>query len=135
MLGNPRQYHGTDSRCLGEGAPVYSSERVNFAGHFVMAKCGCGSGCSYLFLWDARTGKLHFATAIGAINIGPYLGKQDVDRVSYTGESFRPNSTLLIIDGCREGTCDCGKLYYVWNGSTFRLVAKEVTQLPPKCRH
>jgi hypothetical protein len=32
---------------------------------------------------------------------------------------------LLIIDGCFEGTCDCGKHYYSWTAGAFRLLDRE----------
>ena len=41
-------------------------------GHFVMGSCGCGSGCHYLFMWDAITGEFHPQFPFGPINIGLY---------------------------------------------------------------
>lgn len=131
-LGDPTQYTGTDLRCFG---PDRSSdaETPNFAGHFVIGACTCGSGCHYLFMWDAKTGRLYRKLPMAAFNVGPYLGDDHTSPVEYSGERFRQNSRLLIIEACSEGTCDCGKSYYVWTGDTFRLLMKTVSRTPPKC--
>jgi hypothetical protein len=72
VFGRREQYSGADLRCFGEDPAAYSIMRVNFAGHFVVAACTCGSGCHYLFLWDAENGKVYRDFPFGAINVGPY---------------------------------------------------------------
>ena len=101
--------------------------RVNFAGHFVLATWSCGSGCHSLFIWDAMNGTVYRDFAFGAINVGPY------DSATYAGERFRADSNLLILDGCFEGTCDCAKRYYVWNGTQFKLIFRHQDRLPRPC--
>ena len=133
-FGDLAQYHGTDLRCFGADPEAYVGRRANFAGHFVIDACTCGSGCHYLFMWDTRTGELNRGLPFGALNVGPYIGNESASPVEYSGESFQPNSRLLIIEACREGTCDCGKKYYVWTGATFRLISKLVSRVPPNCR-
>ena len=66
----PNGSSGADQRCFGGDPERYAAERVNFAGHFVMGSCGCGSGCHYLFMWDAITGEFHPQFPFGPINIG-----------------------------------------------------------------
>lgn len=131
-FGNLQQYSGTDLRCFSGDPAEFSRMTVNFAGHYVLAKCTCGSGCHYLFLWDARDGKVFRTFPVGAINVGPYSSPTGGPPVQYKGEEYRADSSLLIIDGCFEGTCDCGKRYYNWSGSTFRLVSKE-SRVPAAC--
>jgi hypothetical protein len=133
-FGDPAQYTGSDIRCFGLDGSGYPSQPPNFAGHFVIGTCTCGSVCHYLFMWDARTGKLYRDLPLGAFNVGPYSGDDKSALVEYSGESFRLDSRLLIIDACREDTCDCGKRYYVWTGTVFRLVTKRVSMMPPSCR-
>jgi len=58
-FGNPGRFEGTDLRCFGGEASEYSGAHVNFAGHFVLSACTCGTGCHYLFMWDAVTGKFY----------------------------------------------------------------------------
>jgi hypothetical protein len=131
-FGNPAQHTGTDLRCFGPNRPR-GADKPNFAGQFVVDKCSCGSGCHYLFMWDTRTGRFYRNLPLGAFNVGPYQGDNRSSPVEYSGESFRPDSRLLIIDACREDTCDCGKHYYVWTGDTFRMLMKTVSRIPPKC--
>jgi hypothetical protein len=128
-FGRSEQYSGTDLRCFGDPA-AYSAMRVNFAGHFVLATCSCGSGCHSLFIWDAVSGKVYRDFAFGAINVGPYGSA----RTQYAGERFRTDSNLLVLDGCFEDTCDCAKRYYVWNGMQFKLVFRHPDRLPPGCK-
>ncbi len=129
-FGRLEQYSGTDVRCFGGDPAVYSAMRVNFAGHFVLATCSCGSGCHYLFVWDAVNGKVYRDFAFGAVDVGPYGS-----HVAYAGERFRADSNLLVLDGCFEGTCDCAKRYYVWNATQFKLIFRHQDRLPPGCRH
>jgi hypothetical protein len=91
----------------------------------VLAKCSCGSGCHYLFLWDAEDGKVFRMFPFGAIDVGPYSSPGGGPPLRYKGEEYRPDSSLLVVDGCFDGTCNCGRRYYSWSASTFRLVSKE----------
>jgi hypothetical protein len=71
-FGNRDRYQGTDLRCFGGDPMDYANKQVNFAGHFVISTCTCGSGCHYLFMWDAVSGKFYHHVPPGAINVGPY---------------------------------------------------------------
>jgi hypothetical protein len=96
-FGDPAHYHGTDLRCFGADPQDYAGRRANFAGHFVIDTCTCGSGCHYLFMWDAVNGRFYGRLPIGAIDIGPY-GLGSIDRpVKYRGEEYRVDSALLIV--------------------------------------
>lgn len=59
IFGEVTQYEGTDLRCFSGDSSNYSKEPVNFAGRFVNESCSCGSGCHYLFMWDAPTGRFY----------------------------------------------------------------------------
>lgn len=132
QFGNPAQYEGTDLRCFGGDPAGYASEPVNFAGHFVIGTCTCGSGCHYVFMWDVLTGKF-YGRPFGPIDIGPF-GAGIIDPpVEYKGEQFRADSSLLILDGCIEGTCDCATRYYRWSGTQFKLLLRQPSRMPPKC--
>jgi hypothetical protein len=132
-VGNLNQYSGTDLRCFGGNPGQYAQEKANFAGHFVIGTCTCGSGCHYLFMWDAVTGKLHSHFPFGAINVGPYgVGGAD-PAVEYKGEQYRVDSSLLIVEACIEGTCDCAARYYTWSGNQFKLILKQPTRMPSNC--
>jgi hypothetical protein len=100
----------------------------------VITSCSCGTGCHWLVMWDVLTGKVfNRESAFGAINVGPYLEKGAEPPIYYDGEQFRVDSTLLIVDGCREQTCDCAKRYYSFTGRQFKLIFRQPVRMPDKC--
>jgi hypothetical protein len=101
-FGNPEQDSGTDLGCFGDPTE-YRDERAYFAGHFVISTCSCGTGCHYLFLWDAQTGKFYHRFPFGRINIGPYGVGVPSPPIEYKGEEYRIDSSLLILEGCNRG--------------------------------
>ncbi len=133
-FGNRDRYQGTDRRCYGGDPAGYANEQVNFAGHFVLNACSCGTGCHYLYMWDAVTGKFYQQLPPGAIDVGPYArnGVQPPGIV-YKGEQYLPNSSLLIVEGCVEDTCDCATRYYRWTGSDFKLILRQPVRMPGTC--
>jgi len=120
-------------RCFGDAA-AYGNEQVNFAGHFVIGTCTCGSGCHYLFMWDALSGKVYLKLPSMPIDVGPFGIGVIAPPIESTGEEYRLDSSLLIVEGCVEDTCDCGRRYYNWNGRQFKLILKRTTRMPPECR-
>lgn len=142
-VGKLDQYSGTDVRCfgdlvgdipnLGKLKPGYAEARVNFAGHFVLGACTCGSGCHYLYMWDALTGKFYPDFPFGAIFVGPYGTGEIYPYIYYTGERYRVDSRLLVVQACFGETCDCATRYYTWNGNHFKLILRRPVRMPPKC--
>lgn len=94
---------------------------VNFAGHYVVAGWGCGTGCSNAAIIDARNGIVYWPLQF--YNVDSRYG----DGYSDPLFSFRPNSRLLVIHGI-PGTKDDSKVppsgdyYYEWTGNRFRLL-------------
>jgi hypothetical protein len=131
IFGGQSQYSGTDLRCFGGDPSEYRQMRVNFAGHFVIDTCTCGSGCHYFFVWDAMTGKVYLDRPLGSINVGPYGTAPHM--ITYAGEQYRPDSTLLVVNGCRGETCDCGTWYFGWKDGKLDLIHKQATKRPPGC--
>jgi hypothetical protein len=129
-FGSLDKYDGTDLRCYGANPSEYSKSKVNFAGHFVIQACSCGTGCHYLFMWDATTGKFFGRLPPGVIDIEPY-GIDNPDRARYR-EAYAAASSLLVVGGCIEGSCDCALRYYKWNGSGFELIYRR-PEPPPGC--
>jgi len=132
IFGIPDRYSGTELRCF-DNPSSYAREKVNFAGHFVIAACTCGSGCHYLFMWDARTGGLYRDFPFASLNVRPYDAKGY--SIGYKGEQHVPNSSLLIVEGCIEDSCDCATRYYHWNGRKFQLLIRKQAPIPPGCSH
>ena len=135
QFGDPSEYSGTDVRCFGGDPAEYSKLRVNFAGHYVIGACSCGTGCHYLFMWDAATGRLYRDFPFGPIDVGPFDAGGMAPPFEYKGEQFRNDSSLLILDGCIEDTCDCATRYYEWKGRQFVLVLRHLGRMPSKCVH
>ncbi len=131
-VGNLDQYSGTDLRCSGD-LERFAEEKANFAGHFVVGSCTCGSGCHYLFMWDAITGKFNSRFPFASINIGPYSAGESDPPIEYKGEQYRVDSSLLIVEACIEGTCDCAARYYTWRRNQFKLILKQPTRMPSNC--
>lgn len=128
------QYSGSDLRCFGGESSDDVNYSVNFAGHFVIDECTCGSGCSYLYMWDALTGKVYHSAPLQPINVGPYPSRDGRSETTNSGAQYRRDSSLLILDGCFEDTCDCAKRYYSWNGARFKLIAREAALAPRGCK-
>jgi len=128
------QYQGTDLRCFGGDPTDYANKQVNFAGHFVISTCTCGSGCLYLFMWDAVSGKFYQRIPPGLIDVGPYARRGvPPPGIVYQGERYQPNSSLLIVEGCVEDTCDCAARYYKWTGDQFKLILRQPVRMPETC--
>jgi hypothetical protein len=129
-FGKREQYEGTDLRCFGVDHAEYAEREVNFAGHYVLDTCTCGSGCHYLFMWDAMTGKFYQQVPPGVIDVGPYESGGVQPWLSYEGEQYQASSNLLIVEGCVEDTCDCSKRYYRWTGRLFKIILREPVAMP-----
>jgi len=133
-FGDPRRFEGSDIRCFGAEPDLYTGAQVNFAGRFVIRACSCGTGCHYLFMWDAMTGRFYQSLPpFKTINVGLYRSAVNSD-FDYEGEKSQPDSALLVIEGCLNETCDCARRYYRWTGKQFKQMATEPVQKPMECR-
>ena len=82
---------------------------VNFAGHYVLTKFGCGAACLLGAIVDTKTGRVFFPNEISV------FGLQDWDK----DIGIRRNSRLLILNEYREGHL-IGTHYHLWTGTKFR---------------
>ena len=124
--------------CFADAPEALSNVRVNFAGRFVIRVCSCGTGCHSLVMWDATTGSVSNGApldAMGPINVGPFeqQGRSGLPPIFYKGEAYRPDSTLLIIEGCHEQSCDCARWYYTLIGERFKLILQRAVPKPAIC--
>jgi hypothetical protein len=62
---------------------------VNFAGHFVIDACTCGSGCHYLYMWDAVSGKFYQRLPPGVIDGGRAAAILSITRARNTDLTVR----------------------------------------------
>jgi hypothetical protein len=95
---------------------------VNFAGHYVVAGWGCGTGCISGAIIDTRTGNVFWPEQLS--DIGVWYGKED-----YADEpvKYHKNSRLLVIEGVpggKEGQPDkpSGEYYYEWTNNRLRQI-------------
>lgn len=110
-----------DPKCVSDDAPkrqaYFEHARVNFAGTWVLETCSCGSGCSYLYMWNARTGELYRNFPFRGIQLG-------LNTANWRGLVFTPASRLLItearIDDPRARPNQ--RCYYLWTGKRFVLL-------------
>lgn len=108
-----------DLRCIGEDEVLrrrfFSGKRPNFAGHWIIEKCTCGTGCSYPFMWDARTGEVFRDFPVHAMFSGPMYWDSN-------GLIHRVNSRLLVVEAFdNENGQEGWRRYYEWDGREFRL--------------
>lgn len=94
---------------------------VNFAGHYVVATWGCGTGCEQFAVTDAATGRVYDPPMKSvAYHFGPDAdhGPQKYSDMVNT----KPDSALLVIEGCSQEGKKCGRFYYHFDQGKFTLV-------------
>ena len=109
------------------GLKEAAGEGVNFAGSFIIARWGCGTGCGQAAVIDAKTGTVYFPDELnGSVAAwGDWAGDKEI-------LEFNPNSRLLILRG-KPGnyTGDAeGISYYEWTGKAFRKI--KFVEVKPK---
>ena len=95
---------------------------VNFAGHYIVAGWGCGTGCISGAIIDARNGNVLWPLPLYALGVW-YDGNSYVDRPV----DYRKNSRLLIITGSpgvKDNQADKpnGKYFYEWRDNQLKLI-------------
>lgn len=110
-----KQFRTNLKEALAEG-------KINFAGKFIIAEWGCGSGCTQAAIIDTQTGNVFFPDVLwqaiaGSITLG------DHELLEYKNDSC-----LLIIAGyagMNGGDSEKFKHgigYLEWTGTNFRLI-------------
>jgi len=98
------------------------SNGVNFAGHYIVAGWGCGTGCIYGAIIDGRTGNVYWPLPLYSLGVW-YDDNGYVDRPV----DYRKNSRLLVITGSPGVKDDApenpsGKYFYEWKSNRLKLV-------------
>ena len=89
-----------------------SRQKPNFAGHYIFARWGCGSGCVQTAIIDAKTGRV-FMVPFTVTTVG----EEVVEPVQ-----FRPDSRLVVVNGSRNDQAENGTYYYLWDGKRLKLM-------------
>ncbi len=99
-----------------------ANNEVNFAGKYIIAQWGCGTGCTESAIIDAKTGNVFFPNELqGVLAGGMSLGNHEMIE-------YRNNSNLLLIYGYAGSNFTEGKesqhgiYYYQWNGKELKLL-------------
>lgn len=79
-------------------------EGPNFAGEFTLVQIGCGTGCSFAYIANNRSGKVHAFPRGGEENLFMQFAK-------------RRDSRLLILQWGSYATDSCVIEYFEWTGS------------------
>lgn len=90
-----------------------AKDGVDFAGHYILATWGCGSGCSSIAIIDARTGRVYFTPSLLLVGTALYQELAPLE--------FRKDSRLLKVVGSRNDE-EVGTFYYVWRNNRLKLV-------------
>lgn len=89
-----------------------AEQKPNFAGHYILATWGCGSGCRMPAIIDAKSGKATMipftVTTMGEEVIAPL--------------QFNVKSNLLIVNGSRDEGMENGTFYYKWENNRLELI-------------
>lgn len=92
-----KQFRTNLKEALAEG-------KINFAGKFIIAEWGCGSGCTQAAIIDAQTGKVFFPDVLWQVLAGSIsLGEREM-------LEYKKDNRLLIIAG-----------YAGMNGNEFQI--------------
>lgn len=94
----------------------WAKKGPNFAGHYAIAKWGCGTGCVQMAIVDSKSGEVYDAPFESLC-----LGANGNDGI---GIFYRRDSSLLTVKGCPSEK-NCGAYYYSWTGKQFKLVRKD----------
>jgi hypothetical protein len=92
-----------------------SKQPVDFAGHYVLAQWGCGSGCVMAAAIDTTSGRvtsLPFSVSDWPLDVTEPL-------------KYQADSCLLVIRGSRNESAEHGTYYYVFDGKRFTLRASK----------
>lgn len=115
----------------------WATEKPNFAGHYILATWGCGTGCTQIAVIDALTGKVFHPPGARTNSVVDVHHELLVDadssprRADFGALRYSADSRLLVLIGTpEERTENRGISYFVWENDALRRV-----RLVPKARH
>jgi hypothetical protein len=107
----------------------WSTEKPNFAGHYILATWGCGTGCTQIAVIDALSGKVFHPPGARTNYALDVHGDLLVDagssprRADFGALRYSADSRLLVLFGTPESRAgNRGISYFVWeNGGLKRI--------------
>src|SRR5262245_2089520 len=100
-----------------------AAQGADFAGHFKLAKWGCGAGCVSVAVIDSVTGAVYFAPF--SFQDGYLPPRNGEPRLCNHVSAYQLDSELFIAEGEIEDKV--GSHYYRWHDRKFTLVHFEPT--------
>jgi len=115
----------------------WATEKPNFAGHYILATWGCGTGCTQIAVIDALTGKVFHPAGARTNSVADVHeellvgGDSSPRRADFGALQYSVDSRLLVLIGTPEERAENrGISYFVWESDSLRRV-----RLVPKARH
>ena len=107
----------------------WAGEKPNFAGHYILANWGCGTGCTQIAIVDALTGKVFHPPGVrsnSVVNVHDELlvdGDSSPRRADFGALRYSTDSQLLILIGTPEGRAENrGISYFVWENEALKRI-------------
>jgi hypothetical protein len=107
----------------------WAKEKTNFAGHYILATWGCGTGCTEIALIDAMTGKVFHppGARTNSIENVDYEVLVEVEsgerRADFGALQYRADSRLLVLIGTPDGRVENhGVSYFVWENDRLTRI-------------
>jgi hypothetical protein len=107
----------------------WATEKPNFAGHYILATWGCGTGCTQIAVIDALTGKVFHPPGARTNSIVDVHDELLVDegssprRADFGALRYSADSRLLILIGTPEDrAANRGISYFVWDNDALKRI-------------
>ena len=107
----------------------WATEKPNFAGHYILATWGCGTGCTQIAIIDALTGNVFHppgARTNSVLDVHDELlvdGDSSRYRADFGALRYSVDSRLLILIGTPENRAeDRGISYFVWENDRLKRI-------------
>src|SRR5262245_8921045 len=78
-----------------------AAQGPDFAGHFKLARWGCGAGCTVVAVIDSMTGEAYFPP-VSFADATKYVGSS-IETICHRASDYQIDSELFIIEGSTGG--------------------------------
>ena len=96
-----------------------AKQGANFAGHFVLAHWGCGTGCTSFAFVDLQSGRVILPPM--EVHFPPLSNEPHL--MERYGIKYQVDSRLLVINGLPGNAAKIGSYYYEFKEGALRLVS------------
>jgi hypothetical protein len=107
----------------------WARERPNFAGHYILATWGCGTGCTEIAVIDAVSGRVFHPAGATTNSIEDVDADVLVDvnpgdrRADFGALQYRADSRLLVLTGKPDGRPENrGISYFIWQDERMKRI-------------